>query len=149
MTGSVRVGEEGTGWIGLRDLSREELITGRSDQLAITAELAALYEAAAETGEAVLYGWPLVVVPGYGRARVAGPLFITRLERAGGAAGTDGEVCRPVDDEPYLNPGLVNSSVFPAEACAAAQSYVQDGYGFGDPDAVQEAARQVVAGSGP
>lgn len=129
-------------------MPQEDLITSRGDELAVSAELAALRDAAAEKGEAVLYGWPLVVVPGYGRGRVAAPLFITRLELLGRAVGKDRAVCTPVDDQPYLNSALVNSSVFPADACAAARSYVQDGYGFGDPHAVLEAANVLLTGVG-
>lgn len=127
------------GW-AVVDLEREDLVTGRGDVLAVTPGMRRLFDAAAP-GDAVFYGWPLVVVTdATGSPRVA-PLLVTELEppTADGAS-----VTVPRDDAPYLNPALLTEAFFPLEAVAAAQDSVAGGLAFGDAEATTAGAARVL-----
>lgn len=115
------------------EVPREDLISGRGDTLPVGPALQALFAGAA-TGEAVFYGWPLLVLADRtGRLRAA-PLLITELEPPAehGEAVT---VAR--DDSPYLNPGLLTDLFFPSDALAAADGFLSEALPFGDVEATR------------
>lgn len=121
----------------LLPITREELITGRGDVLRLT-PAGHTFIATASNRDAVLYGWPLVVVrDGVGRDRVA-PLFLTELE-----PGADDGTAVPRDDEPYVNPALLSDEYASPEQVADAQAGISSGFGFGDAQAVAAAARRL------
>jgi len=131
---------DATTWCML-ELGREELVTGRGDEMAVSERLAVL-RAKAVTGEAVYYGWPLVVMTDQpGRLRVA-PLLMTELE----FPSEDGrELAVAADDAPYLNPGLLTETFFPVDALAAVDACLPDEMPFGDADGVRSRVVDVLA----
>src|SRR5664280_227928 len=131
---------DATTWCML-ELGREELVTGRGDELAVSERLAVL-RAKAVTGEAVYYGWPLVVMTDRpGRLRVA-PLLMTELE----FPSEDGrELAVAADDAPYLNPGLLTEAFFPLDALDAVDACLVDEMPFGDADGVRSRVVDVLA----
>ena len=123
------------------ELGREELVTGRGDELAVSERLAELH-AKAVTSEVVYYGWPLVAVTDRrGRLRVA-PLLMTELE----FPSEDGrELAVAADDAPYLNPGLLTEAFFPLDALDAVDACLVDEMPFGDADGVRSRVVDVLA----
>ncbi|MDO8151243.1 AAA domain-containing protein [Isoptericola sp. b408] len=113
------------------ELTREEIITGRSDELRVDEKLETLLGAAGRD-EVVYYGWPtLVLRDPKGNLRVA-PLLMTELE----PPAADEQTAVPRDDAPYLNPGVLNESFFPADALAASEAPLAGGLAFDDIDAL-------------
>jgi len=129
-----------TAWCVL-ELGRDELVTGRGDELAVSERLAVL-RSKAVTGEAVYYGWPLVAMTDRpGRLRVA-PLLMTEIK----FPAEDGrEFVVAVDDAPYLNPGLLTETFFPLDALAAVDACLVDDMPFGDADGVRSRVVDVLA----
>lgn len=126
----------------LLPITHEELITGRGDVLRLT-PAGHTFLATASSQDAVLYGWPLVVVTdGAGRERVA-PLFLTELE-----PGADDGTAVPRDDEPYVNPALLSDEYASPEQVADAQAGISSGFGFGDAQAVAASARRLATSLG-
>ncbi len=134
---------DGELWRPLR-LAREDVITGRADEVPLDGPLRSLY-ASLVPGEAVFYGWPLVVATDRSGRRRVGPLVMTELDIP--LEGGPGTVV-PRDDEPYLNPGLLSEGFFPADALAAVDGYVPAGLPFGDAEAMRGLVEQVVAALG-
>ena len=109
-------------WTAL-DLDHDELITGRGD--VISAPGLTVLEGRAR-GERLYYGWPLLAHPGRDRRLRVAPMFTTALE-----ADPAGDFVA-ADDEPYVNPMLLEDDLFPPEALAAVRDRTADGLPLGD-----------------
>jgi len=125
-------------WAALT-LVREDLITGRADELPLVPALRSLF-ADLEPGESVFYGWPVLVVPDLsGQLRVA-PLVITELE----PPGPDATQVVPRDDAPALNAAILAENYFPADALDAVSTRTAAGAVFGDAAATRSMVAEVV-----
>ncbi|UCN14986.1 AAA domain-containing protein [Cellulomonas iranensis] len=126
----------------LLDLTREDIITGRNDTLRLTPE-ARRFARATPPQEALLYGWPLVVLHDQlDVARIA-PLFLTEL-----GPGHDDDTMTARDAEPFVNPALLSDTSTDRERIDAVHTALADGLGFGDARAVAAAAARVVSALG-
>ena len=125
------------------DLPSEGLVTGVVEDLAATGPIKELF-ADLPVGEAVYYGWPVVITTDRTGAQQIAPVVMTELEQP----EPDAERVVAHDDQPYLKPGLFNETYFPAEALASIDASLAIPLPFGEPDALRARVAEILTGVG-
>jgi very-short-patch-repair endonuclease len=125
------------------DLPSEELVTGMVDELAVTPPVMGMFTDLAP-GDAVYYGWPVVIGTDRAGAQWIAPLVMTELERPDVAARS--VVAR--DEQPYLNPGLLSEPNFANDVLAGVEDQVTTPLPFGDPGAMAARSGALLAALG-
>ncbi len=123
--GPVPVKGEKARWLVVEDLVREDLITGRGDEMPLTAALDRFFDAAASNRETVFYGWPLVVVAGARRELLLAPLLIVAWSAGRRRRERRRQVCQPmsptsIPDSSTPNPSPWRPARSPRSASSAA-----------------------------
>jgi very-short-patch-repair endonuclease/RecA/RadA recombinase len=125
------------------DQPSEQLVTGTVDELALTPPVMAMFTDLAP-GDAVYYGWPIVIGTDRTGAQWIAPLAMTELERPDAGAGA--VVAR--DEQPYLNPGLLCEPNFANDVLAGIEDQVTTPLPFGDPDAMMARVKAILTALG-
>jgi hypothetical protein len=131
-TGELVRYEDATRW-SLLDLDEESLICGTADTIVVGEGLAGQY-ATLSPGRALRYGWPLALLPDRRGELQVVPLLVTDLDMPSG----DPPEVVAIDDEPYLNPGLLGGNLLDSATASELAAHVAGGIPFGDAVAMSQ-----------
>ena len=112
----------------------EQLVSGQSDSTPAPEKLAKRLGSLPQLQDShsIIYGWPMVVVPGHDHKPKVAPLFSIRIEPE---RVRDNEWCLHAVMEPEFNPAVTASSSFDPQIREEIGELLGQGLPFGDADA--------------